>query len=61
MPKKRDVLVVSSKVKKYIKSKRMKSSGSLAEALSDELYGLIDRAMKRTKENRRGTVQPRDL
>jgi len=61
MAKKREVLVVSSKVKKYIKSKKMKSAGSLAEALSDEIYGLIDKAIKRTKENRRGTVQPRDL
>jgi hypothetical protein len=61
MPKKREVLVVSSKVKKYIKGKKMKSSGDLAEALSDELYGMIDRAIIRTKGNRRGTVQPRDL
>ncbi|MHC4662907.1 MAG: hypothetical protein ACYS8W_14600 [Planctomycetota bacterium] len=61
MAKKRDVLVVGTKVKNYIKGRKMKSSGDLAEALSEQLYALIDKAIARTKANKRGTVQPRDL
>lgn len=61
MGQSREVLVVASKVKEYIKSKDMMSSGDLPEAVSEVLYGLLDRAMARAKENGRQTVQPRDV
>jgi hypothetical protein len=60
MPKK-EILVVQSKVKEYIKSKKCLTAGDLAEALSNEVYGLLDKAIKRCKANNRSTVRPDDL
>ncbi|MCZ6795324.1 MAG: hypothetical protein O7J95_17095 [Planctomycetota bacterium] len=57
----RDVLVVGSKVKAYVKSKGAMSSGQLASALSEEVYELLDRAIQRAQGNKRSTVQPKDL
>lgn len=56
-----EVLVVASKVKDYIKTKEMMSSGDLPEALSDKVRELIDAAVKRADENGRKTVKPCDL
>ena len=61
MAKNREVLVVASKVKDYIKGKKMMSSGDLPEALSEALYDIVDRAVARAKDNGRQTVQPRDV
>ena len=59
--KKREVLVVASKVKAYVKSKKMMASGELIPGLSEEVYALIDKAIVRCKANKRSTVGPRDL
>ena len=59
--KPREVLVVASKVKEYIKSKGKQSSGELVPALSDKLYALIDEAITRTDTNKRTTVRSHDL
>jgi len=56
-----EVLVVASKVKDYIKSKEMMSSGDVPEALSDKVRQLIDAAIARANENGRKTVKPCDL
>lgn len=56
-----EILVINSKVKAYIASKGMRSSGELAEALSDELRKIIDRAMERAKEHNKQTVGARDI
>jgi len=56
-----EVLVIASKVKAYIASKGMRSSGDLAEALSDEVRKILDRANERTKENKQQTVGPKNL
>ncbi len=61
MAKKRDVLVVASKVKAYIKSKNMMTSSDALEAISDRVYCILDAAIERTKANRRSTVKPQDL
>ena len=58
---KKEVLVVASKVKAYIKSKKMMTSSDAIVALSDSVYATIDAAIKRTKANRRSTVKPQDL
>ena len=58
---KKDVLVVGSKVKAYIKSKKMMCSGDLLEGLSNCMYSCIDNAIERTKNNKRSTVRPHDL
>lgn len=57
----KEVLVVASKVKAYVKSKGMMTSSDSVGALSDKVYCIIDAAIKRTKANRRSTVKPQDL
>jgi histone H3/H4 len=61
----RDVLVVNSKVKEYIKSKGTSSkilvAGDFSVSLSEAVYALIDKAIVRAQENKRSTVQPKDI
>ena len=61
MAKKRESLIVASKVKAYIKSKKMMTSSELLGALSDAVYCMLDSAAARTKANRRSTVKAQDL
>ena len=58
---KKDVLVVSSKVKGYIRGKKMMCSADAIAALSDRVYCILDCAIARTKANKRSTVKPQDL
>ncbi len=57
----KDVLVVGSKVKAYVKKKGCMSSGDLLAGLSDEVYKVLDAACARAKANKRSTVRPTDL
>lgn len=57
----KEVLVVASKVKAYVKSQGMMSSSDAIAALNEKVYALLDAAIKRTQENRRSTVKPQDL
>jgi len=57
----KDVLVVASKMKAYIRSKKMMCSADAVQAMSDCVYCCLDRAMERTKANRRSTVKAQDL
>jgi len=59
--KSREVLVVGSKVKGYIKSHGFKCSGELVEALSNHVHAALDGAMERCGGNKRSTVRPVDL
>jgi hypothetical protein len=61
MAKKRESLVVASKVRAYIKSKKMMTSSDALEAVSDRVYGMLDAAATRAKANRRSTVKVQDL
>lgn len=61
MAKKKESLVVASKVKAYIKSKKMMTSSEALEAISDNVYNMIDAAIVRTKGNRRSTVKAQDV
>jgi hypothetical protein len=61
MAKKKEPLVVASKVKAYIKSKKMMTSSDALEALSEKVYCMLDAAIARTKANKRSTVKPQDL
>lgn len=54
-------MIVASKVKAYIKSKKMMTSSDSIEALSEKVYAMLDAATARTKANRRSTVKPQDL
>ncbi len=57
----KEVLVVASKVKAYVKSQGMMSSSDAIAALNEQVYALLDAAIKRTQDNRRSTVKPQDL
>ena len=57
----REVLVVTSKVKAHIKSKKMMTSSDAIAALSDKVYAMLDAAIARAKANRRSTVKAQDL
>jgi len=61
MAKKRDSLVVTSKIKAYIKSKKMMTSSEAVGAINDAVYCMLDNAIGRAKANRRSTVRARDL
>ena len=61
MAKARESLVVASKVRAYLKSKKMMCSSELFDALSGNVYCKLDSAMARTKANRRSTVKAQDL
>ena len=56
-----DMMIVSSKVKGYIKSKGCMTSGDALAALNDKVAGLLDGAVARTRANKRSTVKPQDL
>jgi len=61
MAKKRESLVVASKVKAYIRSKKMMTSSEAVEAISESVYSTLDRAIARAQANRRSTVRAQDL
>jgi hypothetical protein len=61
MAKKKESLIVASKVKAYVKSKKMMSSSDALGAVNDALYSLLDAAIARTKANRRTTIKAQDL
>ncbi len=54
-----ELLVVRSKIKDAAKGVHV--SGDFAEALSKKVEVLIADAVRRAKENKRGTIKPRDL
>ncbi|HNR99819.1 MAG TPA: hypothetical protein PKX48_02600 [Planctomycetota bacterium] len=54
-------LIVASKVKAFVKSKGMMSSKDFLCALNGAICELIAKATVRAKENKRSTVQPRDV
>lgn len=56
-----DMMVVSSKVKAYIKEKGCMTSGDALAALNCKVACLLDAAVGRTKANKRATVKPQDL
>ena len=61
MAKKKEALVVGSKVRAYVRSKKMMMSGDALAAISDKVYAMLDDAMARTKANKRSTLRPQDL
>lgn len=54
-------MVVGSKVKAYIKSKGMKSSGDVIDGLNKAVKMLLDHAAMRAKSNKRSTVRSTDV
>lgn len=57
-----EVLVVASKIKKYIKDKAgMNTAGNTMEALTALLTRTLDQAIENAKNDGRKTVMDRDL
>ncbi len=56
-----EVLVVTSKIRAYLKSKSAKMSGDLVAALNKKVMSLLDDAAGRTRANKRSTVKPQDV
>lgn len=57
----KDILVVGSKVRDYIKSKECLTSSEVMEALSNKVYACLDEAINRANGNGRKTVTAKDL
>ena len=57
----RDSLVVGSKVRAHIRSKDAKMAGEVLDALNNAVYSLLDKAVERTRANKRSTVRAADL
>ncbi|MHC4645616.1 MAG: hypothetical protein ACYTBJ_08935 [Planctomycetota bacterium] len=61
MAKQRESLIVASKVKAYVKSKKMMTSSEALGTISEKVYSALDAAIARAKANRRSTVKSQDL
>ena len=59
--KDRDVLVVASKIREYVKSNDCNTSGEFIGELSNTVYDLIDKAIDRAQGNNRKTVKAKDV
>ena len=58
---KKEMLVVSSKVKALLKKAKCNTAGDALEGLNEWIYYLIDEAAKRAKANGRKTVRSHDF
>ena len=57
-----DLLVVTSKVKQYIREKsQMNTASNLISVLSEKIKGLCDQAIQHAQAEGRKTVMDRDL
>lgn len=56
-----ETLVIASKVKAYIKTKDLKCSAAVIDALSDKVRELCDAAVESAKADKRKTVQDKDI
>lgn len=56
----KEMLIVGSKVKNYVKSKGLMSSADLLDQMNDIVYWILDRAVQRAEANGRKTVQGKD-
>ena len=59
--KAREILVVGSKVKDVIRYAGYRSDGEFVQALSDRVHVMLEAAIKRAENNKRGTLRPHDL
>lgn len=59
--KAREVVVVGSKVKDVVRNAGLRSDGDLVQAVSEAVHNLLEAAINRAQQNKRGTVRPYDL
>ncbi len=58
----KEILVVASKLKKYIRSSAgMSTAANVAPVLSDTIRNLCDQAVEKARTDRRKTVMDRDF
>jgi len=57
----KDMLLVGSKVREYIKCKDLMCSSEVLDALNEYVHCCLDKAAERAKANGRKTVQARDI
>ena len=57
---KKEILVVASKVRDYVKNSGCNTSGEFISELSDVVHCIIDKAIGRAQDNGRKTVQAKD-
>ena len=61
MAKKKEMLIVASKVKAAIKANKCMCAGDTLGALNEKVHEVLAAAVARCKANRRSTVRPQDL
>jgi hypothetical protein len=59
--KEREMLVVASKVKAFVKSKGMMTASDSLPALNECIYKCLENGLCRTAANKRSTLKPQDL
>lgn len=59
--KEREMLLVQSKVKDYIRGNNMMCASDLLDALNNNVCGLLDRAVQRAGSNGRKTARAADV
>jgi len=57
----KEMLLVGSKVKAYVKSKGLNSSGDVLDGLNCCVYECLDKAVARAKANGRKTLRASDV
>lgn len=62
MSDEKEVLVVASKIKNYIREKsEMNTSANVFEILSDKIRAMCDQAIENARSDKRKTVKDRDF
>ena len=56
-----EILIVTSKVKNYMKEAGMNTAASVAEALSEKVRQVCDEAMENARKAKRKTVRDTDI
>ena len=56
-----EILIVTSKVKNYIKEAGMNTAASVADALSEKVRQVCDEAMENARKAKRKTVRDTDI
>jgi histone H3/H4 len=57
----KEMLIVASKVREFIKSKGGLTSGELLPALNEKVYCVLEAGVKRAQANKRSTVKAQDV
>ena len=57
----REVLIVASKMKKFIKSQGLSCAGNVAELLSEQIYAVLEDAIAEAKRQKNKTLMAKHL